>query len=118
MNESRRQKKVSSLLKGVLSQHLPEVIQGSSAGLISITEIDMSKDLKTAHVYLSLFETGPKEQVLDAINKKAGYFRKVVASKTDLKYNPKLIFLCDPMVEYEIRLNQLIDKIKKDGKSN
>lgn len=115
MNESRRQKKVSSLLKEVLSQQLLEDIQDSAAGLISITEINMSKDLKTAHVYLSMFGTEQKDQVLDIINKKTGYFRKVIASKTNLKYNPKLIFLQDPMIEYENKLDQLIDKIKNHG---
>ncbi len=114
MNESRRQKKMSSLLKEVLSQHLLEDIQDTSAGLISITGINMSKDLKTAHVYLSMFGTEQKDQVLDMLNKKAGYFRKVIASKTNLKYNPKLIFSIDPMIEYESKLDQLYDKIKDD----
>ena len=115
MNESRRQKKVSSLLKRILSQHLLEDIQGSSAGLVSITAINMSKDLKTAQVYLSMFGTDQKDQVLEMINKKSGYLRKIIASKTNLKYNPKLIFLHDPMIEYEDRLDQIIDKIKNDG---
>jgi len=118
MNESRRQKKVASLLKGVLSQHLLESIQDSSAGLISVTDIHMTKDLKIAHVYLSIFGTEQKDQILDKINKKAGYFRKIIASKTNLKYNPKLIFTYDPLIEYENKLDQLIDKIKNDGKSD
>ena len=118
MNESRRQKKVSSLLKKVLSQQLIEDIQASSTGLISITEINISKDLKTAHVRLSMFGTEQKDQVLDMINKKSGYFRKIIASKTNLKYNPTLIFLHDPMIEYEDRLDQLIDKIKNDGQND
>ena len=115
MNESRRQKKVSSLLKEVLSQHLLEDIQNSASGLISITKIIMAKDLKTAYVYLSMFGTEQKNQVLEIVNKKEGYFRKVIASKTNLKYNPKLIFSHDPIIEYENKLDQLIDKIKKDG---
>ena len=114
MNESRRQKKVSSLLKTVLSQHLLESIQDSSSGLISITDINMTKDLKTAHVYLSMFGTEKKDQVLDLMNKKAGYFRKIIASKTNLKYNPKLIFSHDPVIDYENRLDKLIDKIKDE----
>ena len=74
----------------------------------------MSKDLKTAHVFLSMFGNEHKDQVLDLINKKAGYFRKIIASKTNLKYNPKLIFLHDPVIEYENRLDKLIDKMKDE----
>lgn len=118
MNETRRQKKVSSLLKSVLGRQLRAEIHHPSPGLISITEIHITKDLKTAHVFLSMFETEHKDQVLDMLNKNAGYFRKAIASQTNLKYNPKLIFLHDPMIAYENKLDQLIDKIKNEQQSD
>ncbi|MBN1222223.1 MAG: 30S ribosome-binding factor RbfA [Candidatus Aminicenantes bacterium] len=117
MNENRRQKKVASLIKNVLSRLLFEVVQDPNSGIISITRLDMTKDLKTAHVYLSLFGTVQKEQVLKRLDEKKGYFRKVIASKTNLKYNPMLIFLEDPVIEYESKLDQIIDSLNKNEKS-
>lgn len=116
MNESRRQKKVSSLIKEALSQALFDYIQNSSSGLITITRITMTKDLRNAHIYLSIFDPKNEERVLDLLNEKKGYLRKAVASRTKLKYNPMLIFSLDPASTYEDRIDKLLDKVNKNGK--
>jgi ribosome-binding factor A len=101
MEESRRQKKVSSLIKEVLSQILIDTIQDTfDSSLITITHVEISKDLKTAHIYLSIFGNEHKEQILEVLNEKMGYFRKYIASRTNLKYNPLLIFSYDPFLSH------------------
>jgi ribosome-binding factor A len=119
MTETRRQKRVSSLIKEVLSQLLIDAVQDlHSSGLISITRIEMTKDLKTAYVYLSFYGAEHREEILEKLIERVGYFRKSVASKTNLKYNPLLIFSYDPILSYEEKIDSLIDKIKKDEKSS
>jgi len=117
MNENRRQKRIASLIQNVLSGILLEAFQDSTSGIISITRVDMSKDLKTANVYLSLFGTVQKDQVLKQIEDKRGFLRKAIATKTNLKYNPVLFFSLDPVIEFESRLDQIIDKLRKDENS-
>jgi ribosome-binding factor A len=110
MEESRRQKKIASLIKETLSQILIESIQDSASALITITRVEMSKDLQTAHVHLSFFGRSNKENILELINQKKGYLRKMIASKTKLKYNPKLIFAIDPGFDHAKRINELLKK--------
>lgn len=118
MEESRRQKKVSSLIKGVLSQILIDKVQDTfGSSLITITRVETTKDLKIAHVYLSLLGNEPKERILEMLNDRVGYFRKYVASRTDLKYNPMLIFSLDPVLDYEEKIDILFEKLKKDERS-
>jgi ribosome-binding factor A len=114
MNESRRQKKVASLIKEKLSRLLIEEIQDSSSGLITITRIEMSQDLRTAHVYLSLFGCERKEAILDLLEKRKGFLRKSIASKVKLKYNPLLIFTLDQTPEYEDKIDRLIKITRKN----
>ncbi|MGD8540574.1 MAG: 30S ribosome-binding factor RbfA [Candidatus Aminicenantes bacterium] len=117
MEESRRQKKVSSLLKETLSQILIDTVRDMfDSSLITITRIETTKDLKTAHVYLSLFGQEHKDQILEALNDKTGFFRRHVASRTNLKYNPMLIFSYDPVLGYEEKIDMLINKQNKDEK--
>lgn len=116
MNESRRQKRIASLIKKDLSLLLIEIIQDSSSCLITITGIEMSKDLKTARILLSIFPDREREAILELINKRTGYLRKTIASKTKLKYNPLLIFSLDPSPDYERRIDKLISNIKNDEK--
>jgi len=114
MNESRRQKRVSSLIKEELSSLFLEIRQDSFPGLVTITRVEMSKDLKTAHVYLSLYGFKEKEKVLDSLESRKGFFRKAIASRTKLKYNPMLIFYLDKSPEYEERIDKIIEDLKKN----
>ena len=116
MNESRRQKRVSSLLKEELSRLFIETIQDSISGLITITRVEMSRDLKTAYVYLSLYGSQEKEKALELLEKKKGLLRKSIASKVKLKYNPLLIFLLDQTTDYQERIDKIIKAIKENEK--
>ncbi len=116
MQESRRQKRVSNLIKKELSRLVIESFQDSTSGLITITHVSMSKDLKNAHVYLSVIGHSPKQEILGLLNERQGYLRKAVASKTKLKYNPLLIFSLDDSFEYEERIQNVIKTLNKNEK--
>lgn len=116
MQESRRQKRVSNLIKEELSRLVIESFQDSASGLITITHVSMSKDLKNAHVYLSVLGHSPKQEILDLINERKGYLRKAIASKTKLKYNPLLIFSLDDSFEYEERIQKIMKTLNKNEK--
>jgi ribosome-binding factor A len=116
MDFSRRQKRVGSLIMESLGRVFVEEIQSSSSGIITITRVEVSADLKTAHVYLSVFGDVDKEALLDLLEKRKGYLRKSIASEVKLKYNPALIFSLDPTPEYETRIDRLIEQLRKDEK--
>ena len=116
MNITRRQKRVASLIKEEIGRLLLEGIQDSSSYLITVTGVEMSSDLRAAHVYLSVFGSEKKETVLELLEARKGHLRKSIASKVKLKYNPMLIFSLDPSTEYEERIDSAIKKIKKNEK--
>jgi len=76
----------------------------------------MTPDLKTAHIYLSIFGGEQKETILGLLDQKKGYLRKSIASKVKLKYNPMLIFSFDKSPEYEAKIDKLLENIKKNEK--
>jgi ribosome-binding factor A len=116
MNASRRQKRVGSLIKEKLGRILIQDIQDSSSGLITITRVEMSADLRTAHVYLSSYGQADKNALLASLEKRKGYLRKTIASAIKLKYNPTLIFDLDLTAEYESHIDNLLEQIKKHEK--
>lgn len=118
MNTTRRQKRVASLIKEELGRLLIEGIQDSSSGLITVTGIEMTPDLKTAHIYLTIYGSENKDKTLELLNRKKGMMRKYIASKIKLKYNPLLIFSYDPSAEYEAKIDKIIEKIKKNEKGS
>ncbi len=113
MTESRRQKKVASLIKDTLSHILIESIQVSFTSLVTISKVEMTPDLKTAHVYLSCFSQEPDPSILEKLERRKGYLRRSIASRTNLKYNPLLIFLIDPSRAYEENIDKILERLKK-----
>ena len=113
MNESLRQKKVASLIKEALSRFIIESLQDSTSGLITVSKVTMTYDLRTAHVYLTYLGQEMDKSILKILESRKGYLRKYIASKTKLKYNPMLIFLMDPTREYEENIDRILDQLKK-----
>jgi len=116
MQESRRQKRVANVIKEELSRQVIESFQDSTSGLITITRVSMSKDLKNAHVYLSILGHSPKQEILDLFNERRGFLRKSIASKTKLKYNSLLIFSLDDSFEYEEKIQRVMKTLNKNEK--
>jgi len=113
MQESLRQKKVSSLLKEELSRHIQRILSDPTS-LITITRINMTKDLKTAHVFLSFFGNKKTDDYLDVLNRNTGVLRKSVATKIKLKYNPLLIFSLDPAFDPDDRVSKILKNLEKN----
>jgi ribosome-binding factor A len=104
------------MIKESLSRVLVREIQDSSSGIITLTRVETSPDLKTAHIYLSIFGEVDRDALLAMLEKRKGHLRKYVASEVKLKYNPDLIFCLDPTPEYESRIDRLIEQLRKDEK--
>ena len=113
---NRRPKRIASLIKEALSPFLIEIVQANFSTIATITNIKVSNDLRSAYVLISLINGDKKEEILDFLRQKTGYFRKSIASKTKLKYNPMLFFSLDPTHEYEDRIDSLLKNIIKDEK--
>lgn len=112
--ESRRQKQVASLIKENLGRLILETFRDSINTLITISKVEMTKDLKIAYVYLSFFGGEDPDSVLKKIKEKSNHLRKMVASVTKLKYNPQLIFFLDLSHDEDEKIDRLIELIKKD----
>ena len=117
MNENRREKRVASLIKDALGPLLIQEIQSPTSGLITVTRVEVSADLMTARIYLSLYGDQDKQNVLALLEMRKGYIRKILASRVKLKYNPQLIFALDPVPEYEEKIDQVLGALKKDEKA-
>ncbi len=113
--DGRRPKRVAQLIQETLGRIFLEEFQGAS-GLITVTRVEMSPDLQTAHVSLSLFGFTQEDAFWERLEKSKGYLRKAVALRVKLKYNPALVFHHDPSPEYESRIDGLIERLKNDKK--
>ncbi len=79
-------------------------------GLISITRVKITPDLKYAKVYVSILNSKNLKDTFANIKKSSGYIRTEIANRINLRITPELVFVLDDSMEYGAK----IDKILKD----
>ncbi len=115
---SRRIDRVEHLIKQEISliflYKLQDKFQDTTFGFITITSVKVSPDLKTAKIYLSVFEKEKREFVLEKVKGVAGYIRTELASRISIKFVPELKFFIDDTLDYVEKIEGLIKKIHED----
>lgn len=86
-------------------------------GLISVTKVKVSGDLKYAKVYVSMLNAKDNKQVLAALKKSAGFVRTEIAKRINLRTTPEIIFIFDDSIEYGSRIDTILKKVIKDIKT-
>ena len=114
--KTQRQLKVGEELRHLISNALlrssfyDEHIENNN---ITITEVNVSPDLKNAKVYVMPLGGKKKLDVLNSLNKVTGRLKKIISSNLSLRQTPKLIFKIDETFEYSKKINDILYKIKK-----
>lgn len=85
-----------------------------SGGLISVTSVKTTSDLKYSKVYLSMLNIDNTAEALKVVNNAAGFIRNELKGTLDIRNMPDLTFYLDTSIEYGIK----IDKLLKDIKDN
>ena len=85
-------------------------------GLISVTKVKVSGDLKYAKVYVSMLNAKHNKQVLAALKKSAGFVRTEIAKRINLRTTPEIIFIFDDSIEYASRIDTILKEVIKDIK--
>ena len=84
-------------------------------GIITITKVKITPDLRYARVYISMLELNKKD-VLKVLKKSSGYIRKEIAHKINLRVTPELVFEFDESIEYGSKIDSIIKEIMNDMK--
>ena len=112
-----RSEKVSEEIKHKISEVLTKDLAELNLGLVTVTNVVTSKDLRVAKVYLSfLGNKQPVDVCIEKVNFRKKDIRMHLSSKLYLKYMPELFFYYDDRVEYASRIDELIKKIHEDDK--
>ncbi len=115
-SKSQRQLKVAEELRHIISSALlresfyDEYIKNNN---ITITEVNVSPDLKNAKVYMMPLGGINKIDVLNSLNKITGRLKKIISNNINLRQTPKLTFKIDETFEYAKNIHDILDKIKK-----
>jgi len=93
-----------------------ELKNPNATGLISITKVKVTNDLKFAKVYVSILNSKNVKETLAALKKSSGFIRSEIAKRVNLRQTPELIFELDDSMEYGAKIDTILKDIMKDIK--
>ena len=112
---SQRQLRVGELVKqnlGELFIRNEAKIPSLNTKLITVTEVRMTPDLKTARVYVIPLGGEDMKETVRILTEYAHLARRALSKRLDIKFLPKLTFVEDNSFEYAERIEKIIKKIK------
>ena len=112
---SQRQLRVGELIKqnlGELFIRNEAKIPSINSRLITVTEVRMTPDLKTARVYVIPLGGIETKETVKILTEYSHLVRKALSKRLDIKFLPKLTFVEDNSFEYAEKIERLIEKNK------
>ncbi len=83
-------------------------------GLISITKVSTTSDLKYSKIYVSLLNIENKAEAMKTISNAAGFIRNELKSLMNIRNMPDLSFVLDDSIEYGMKIDRLLKGVIKN----
>jgi ribosome-binding factor A len=112
MPERGRDLRIGDFVRDEIAQILQRQMRDPRVGMVMVNDVNVSRDLSWADVYVTCIETTTAEErreLIDILNKASGYFRSELAKRHTMRTTPKPRFHYDESVERGPRLEALID---------
>jgi len=108
--EFTRSERVAAQLHREIAQIIQQDVKNPAVGFVSVSEVNVTRDISMARVYVTVFDAEEAAVSIKALNKAAGFIRKQVGHKMRMRYVPELRFFHDSSVETGARVDELIAK--------
>jgi ribosome-binding factor A len=108
--------RLNSLLREVLSEVIRNDVRNPLvAKFVTVTGVEITADLQHAKVLISVIGTPvEKEQTIKALQSAAGFISIQSSRKVVMRYFPELTFKLDTSVDQQMRIDELLKKIKEE----
>ncbi len=116
--ETKRQKQINELLRRQFSMVLLD--EGSyifDRAMVTITRVVVSPDLQSAKVYVSIYNTENKMEVMAALDENTHRLRFALANKVgkQLRKTPEIKFFLDDSLDEFFRMDQILTKLRSEN---
>lgn len=114
---TRRQRRVSSVIKEAISQVLQRKVSDPRLEFVTVTDVETTADLRQACVYVSVLgDVEDQEQTLEALARASGFMRRELGQRVYLRYVPDLTFRLDLSLERGQRIERILRELEDSQK--
>lgn len=117
---TKRSLRIAGLIKKDISDIIREDVRDPDIGMLTITKVIVSPDLKNAKIYMSVIgDQVSREKTFLALKRAKGFIRTALGQRGSFRYTPELRFYYDDTLDYVDSIETLIKKAhKKDDLRN
>jgi len=118
-SNSHKLERVNEELKRELSNIINYELKNSKVtGIISITKVLVTPDLRYARVWLTAINCKNKKETLLGLKQSSGFIRSSVAKNLNMRITPEFVFEFDESIEYGAKIDSILNDIMKDIKKD
>ena len=107
--EFNRSERVAGSLRRELARLIQTDMKDPEVGFVSLSDVEVSRDISHAKVYITVFEPEKAASSLKALQRAAGYLRMRLGKEMRIRSVPELHFVHDASVETGQHMDELID---------
>ena len=109
---SNRIGRINEEIQRELASLIPNVKDPRVTGMISVTAVETTPDLRYAKAYISVLDKENGERVLKGLRSASGWLRRELGSALRLRYTPELVFQLDDSIDKGAHILELLRSVE------
>ncbi|MBS4008252.1 MAG: 30S ribosome-binding factor RbfA [Clostridium sp.] len=121
MTEQRAQRVAEEMKREISDILRNELKDPRTVGMISVTDVHLTRDLRHAKVFISVFGSDDEQQeTLSVLSRAVGFVRTEVGRRIRLRHTPQISFLLDKSIAYGAHINRVLRELNpsEGGEAN
>jgi len=113
--DTRRTDRLGDLIKEEISSLLIRDIKDPRIGMLTITDVEVSRDIRTAKVFYTVGgDLSARQQAQRGLESAVGFIRSSIAHNLTIKRVPELTFIYDNSLDYGQKIDLILEKLKEE----
>ncbi|HJP34644.1 MAG TPA: 30S ribosome-binding factor RbfA [Gammaproteobacteria bacterium] len=110
--------RVAQSIRRTLAPLVNDWVRENHSGMASVTQADVSPDLKRSRVYVSLYGCEDTASIVTQLNRQAGRFRHALGGELRLRNLPAIEFCLDESIEQGDKVSRMLETFKTGGRGD
>jgi ribosome-binding factor A len=113
MHPYKRSQRLGILLREEIADIIMRRIKDPRLGFVTVTDVEMSEDLKNAKIFISVLKDEDRETALEILNSAKGLIRSEISKRIRVKFIPSVEFRMDRSIAHGENIDRLLKEIKE-----
>ena len=109
----KRSQRVSDLIREEVADIIMYKLKDPRLGFVTVTGAEMTPDLKTARVFVSILKEEDRDISLEVLNASRAFIRSILTRRLKMKFIPAVEFRIDTSIDYGFKIDRLLKEIKE-----